>query len=265
MHFCTLLAATALTGFAAAAPAPEVPGGGCPIGTHFYTCFKNGFRGCCSIDPCDLPSCPSTQTPPTTTLIPSVVATSISSVPTTSSTGKPGECTPGQRVSLYNPTMHTIFREKPDVVVNTTNFFYVTQDEGGKNKRDQVMVFKNIPAGAKDCSLLWAAAPTGTNFGYFKTGLTQVFSVKLDGKKFDEIVPEVSYEKVKPITGERVGGADFTFWPQSTQETDHTVGDAACASEMAFTVDLVGGSPGQEGSVVIEQDERTGWYIEYAC
>ncbi|KAI3331245.1 hypothetical protein F4824DRAFT_504270 [Ustulina deusta] len=36
----------------------------CPIGTLFYVCQLNGFRGCCSVDPCSTTdSCPDTQAP----------------------------------------------------------------------------------------------------------------------------------------------------------------------------------------------------------
>ena len=30
----------------------------CSTGTNWYVCSKNGFRGCCSVDPCDLSACP---------------------------------------------------------------------------------------------------------------------------------------------------------------------------------------------------------------
>jgi hypothetical protein len=30
----------------------------CPSYTSFYVCQKNGFRGCCSVDPCGMENCP---------------------------------------------------------------------------------------------------------------------------------------------------------------------------------------------------------------
>ncbi|KAL7921720.1 hypothetical protein ACQKWADRAFT_313797 [Trichoderma austrokoningii] len=33
----------------------------CSKGTAFYSCEGNNFRGCCSVDPCDLSSCPDTS------------------------------------------------------------------------------------------------------------------------------------------------------------------------------------------------------------
>ncbi|UNI14977.1 hypothetical protein JDV02_001552 [Purpureocillium takamizusanense] len=45
-------------------PAPEALGqraadaATCPKGTAFYRCDGNDFLGCCSVDPCDLPTCP---------------------------------------------------------------------------------------------------------------------------------------------------------------------------------------------------------------
>ncbi|RDW84303.1 hypothetical protein BP6252_01893 [Coleophoma cylindrospora] len=46
----------------------------CAAGTTFYICKSNSFSGCCSVDPCDLPSCPDattegSSTHPTGTLV----------------------------------------------------------------------------------------------------------------------------------------------------------------------------------------------------
>ncbi|KAL8388419.1 hypothetical protein RB595_009257 [Gaeumannomyces hyphopodioides] len=49
----------------------------CPIGSSWYTCQSNGFKGCCEVDPCDLASCPSSPSAPTedTATTPSARAT----------------------------------------------------------------------------------------------------------------------------------------------------------------------------------------------
>ncbi|KAI0012921.1 hypothetical protein F4779DRAFT_507221 [Xylariaceae sp. FL0662B] len=36
--------------------------GDCPSGLQWYVCKKNNFNGCCSQDPCDLPTCPDEST-----------------------------------------------------------------------------------------------------------------------------------------------------------------------------------------------------------
>ncbi|KAL2212246.1 hypothetical protein CC79DRAFT_1318248 [Sarocladium strictum] len=36
----------------------------CTSGTQFYRCGSNGFRGCCSVDPCDREDCPDSPTLP---------------------------------------------------------------------------------------------------------------------------------------------------------------------------------------------------------
>ncbi|KLU83618.1 hypothetical protein MAPG_02671 [Magnaporthiopsis poae ATCC 64411] len=37
----------------------------CPVGSSWYVCQSNGFKGCCEVDPCDLASCPSSPRTPT--------------------------------------------------------------------------------------------------------------------------------------------------------------------------------------------------------
>ncbi|KAL8414686.1 hypothetical protein RB594_005773 [Gaeumannomyces avenae] len=37
----------------------------CPVGSSWYICQSNAFKGCCEVDPCDLASCPSSPGAPT--------------------------------------------------------------------------------------------------------------------------------------------------------------------------------------------------------
>ncbi|KAL8349809.1 hypothetical protein RB598_005256 [Gaeumannomyces tritici] len=37
----------------------------CPVGSSWYTCQSNAFKGCCEVDPCDLATCPSSPGAPT--------------------------------------------------------------------------------------------------------------------------------------------------------------------------------------------------------
>lgn len=61
----------------------------------------------------------------------------------------------------------------------------------------------------------------------------------------------------------RVGGADFAWWPEDRGGvTDHLVGDLNCTSDVAFRIGLDGAN---EGSIDLAQDDQTGWNLRYEC
>ncbi|KAF0330481.1 hypothetical protein GQ607_002360 [Colletotrichum asianum] len=56
----------------------------CPGGSAFYVCSSNNFRGCCSQDPCALPSCPDTAPTPSPSTTSSFLTTPSTSFLSTS-------------------------------------------------------------------------------------------------------------------------------------------------------------------------------------
>lgn len=70
----------------------------CPSGTQWYVCVANGFTGCCSVDACDLPTCPDTLSTSSSTISSASATSSVlassspspnSSIVTSSSTSTP--------------------------------------------------------------------------------------------------------------------------------------------------------------------------------
>ncbi|KAB8259371.1 hypothetical protein BDV32DRAFT_124439 [Aspergillus pseudonomiae] len=119
--------------------------GQCPTGKAYYVCYKNKFRGCCSIDPCDLDTgCPDDKpTDPT-----------------------PPTCTPGQ---IYQPKMQTYISSSGDPI-STPN---LNVSNTATAKWDQTMTF-SLPKGAKSCSLNWGV-PAERNFKAGNNALVRVW------------------------------------------------------------------------------------------
>ncbi|KAB8207223.1 hypothetical protein P875_00095244 [Aspergillus parasiticus SU-1] len=112
----------------------------CPTGKAFYVCNKNNFRGCCSVDPCDLDAgCPDNDTP---------------------------TCTPGE---IYQPTMQTYLLPSSDPV-STPN---LNVSKSTTAEWDQTMTF-SVPQGAKTCTLMWGV-PAERNFKAGQNALVRVW------------------------------------------------------------------------------------------
>jgi len=229
-----IILACAAIGFSAAAPAP-IPYTECPSGYQWYTCAKNDFAGCCSVDPCDLDACP--DIPPTSTSpIPS--ATPIPSPPTQS-------CADDGRIRDYGATLWTVWRDEPQRSVGTSSIFNISQSDNRVNKVNQVITFGVHPK-AISCRIGWFQPAHAPGFDVVNTGVTPVYQLDLGGLPWDQAVSpngaSVNWENVQPLLSEKkVGVADFTFWDEMDVEDVHSVGDIECnQSSLAFLADLDG-------------------------
>lgn len=207
----------------------------CQKGKSFYNCQKNGFKGCCTIDPCALPSCPD---PPILDTI-----------------GLNRICTPGQH-KVYQPTMNTIFPAFPDASSKGSEL-WISQSTNPSNTRQQVVTFSGIPFTAQNCSLNWSSG--STSFNVSGSGLTDVSLV--NGPPSAVINSKV----ISAAVGMKIGAADFTNWPQQKDASayQHIVGSAPnCSAEMTF---MVGIAVGNVGEVRLQLDQESGFYVEYEC
>jgi len=188
-------------------------------------------------------------------------------VPTAPKSSAAAACTPGQ---TFNATLYTV---KPDNPTwsgpNTTSPYYIRQDEQATNKRLQLLVFPDIPPGAKNCYIGWYQPLSGTDFGYFTTATLEIRALNLGGQPLTSIVDAdaVSYASIEPLLGEETGQADFTYWPEATEALEHKVGavKGGCQGEIALLPDFV--DQVEEGSLVAEQSagKGVGWYLEWEC
>jgi len=257
-YFSVLLAAT-LTGAVSAMPAWQE----CPAGTSYFVCASPSFKGCCSVDACHLGYCPDgAKTTQATRVEIQPIASSTSAFPMTSTPAVPKRC------NKFVPEMRNVFPDRPKESSNKTDFFWVSQDQDGKNKRNQVMIFRDVPKSSKNCGLSWTVPNRDRNFAYAQTGYLAIQELKLDGKTFEEKVgKEVTYEKVKGLVNTEARlGADTTNWPQLGENGTHSAGSPkACGGDIAFLVEVGGKVDKNAGAVIIGQKEGHGFYITYEC
>lgn len=212
----------------------------CKAGTSFYNCYKNNFRGCCSVDPCNLAAgCPVQTSVPT-----SAPTSAPTSVPTPDPTPQTPVCK-GGKAQVYQPKMQSIQDGGEPVSASNLDLYKSTTEE-----RYQTMTF-TLPAGAKSCEVKWGI-PAERNFTVGNRGVVDVWQGTDTDKK-------------------SIGAADFANWPAFQGPRLNNVGSAECQEKIELTTKLAATSKelekekGQETHVFLEQNEETGWFIEYQC
>lgn len=157
---------------------------------------------------------------------------------TTGCPDKSNSCGPNEGENrVYNPGMRIVGKDGPQ-----PNDFHVSKSND--SIQEQTMYF-SIPAEAKDCSLRWGVpAADERDFKVEGNGLVDLHLV-------DE----------EDNVGEKIGGADFTYWDDDeTAQDAHLAGAFECKAEPKFRV-----TPVNNGDIFIDQNDHTGWYIQYNC
>lgn len=202
-----------------------------------------------------------------------VVTTPLVSTRQSSSCPAPGQIT--------SPVTYTLYPGTPDKSGPPTSYIDI-QNMTGREEREQVVVFKGIPADAKVCTLAWIQATAEEReFKVEDNGSTKVKPFYefpkaaapacggedeggQEGEGEEEIA--VSYEAIKPLSSaskELELSPDFTFWPDNAGNTTHTAGFVKCA-EMIYLhvrINTVNGL----GNVLFKQDEKNGFVMKYQC
>ncbi|KAL1954229.1 hypothetical protein VTO42DRAFT_1509 [Malbranchea cinnamomea] len=150
-------------------------------------------------------------------------------------------CGPDGKFRFYAPEMRTINIPPTDGNQAPTADFAISKS-GDSNRTDQIMTFK-LPkeAASKTCHIGWSV-PTQREFVVKGNGLTGVREVN------------------GTIPGKRIGGADFTFWPDMDGAHTHNVALTPCRETLSLYLAL-----DYDGEVFLEQDHETGWYVDYDC
>ncbi|PLB35978.1 uncharacterized protein BDW47DRAFT_109549 [Aspergillus candidus] len=186
----------------------------CPVGTAYYVCYINDFRGCCSVDPCAMKEgCPDNKPQPE----------------------EPETCQPGKKTQVFQPKMKTLQEGKPPV--STPNFHIL---KSATEEQQQTMAF-DLPQEAKECTLTWVVPEKSKRT--FRAGSNALVDVYSVGEN-----------------AERVGQAEFSFWPDLEEGHEAVVGSMDCQQARNLRVELV-----KNDEVYIEQNSYTGWAIEYTC
>ncbi|KAI8965561.1 hypothetical protein F5Y11DRAFT_344437 [Daldinia sp. FL1419] len=195
------------------------------------------------------------------------VATTTVASPSTSTTSTPSystypaACKNGTKGSLWQPSMYNVFPEDPDHSEPSVSYIDVRAEENGRPK-DQVIVFRGIPAGAKSCAINWdQAAESERNFTVYDSGYVSL--LQLDGFPYGVPVTWNSVAAFEP-DGKNATHADFTYWDKQSKDAfPHLIGPVDCGEEIyvRLAIDTLSGY----GRVFMDQDKKNGFHIDYTC
>ncbi|KAH7161888.1 hypothetical protein EDB81DRAFT_785697 [Dactylonectria macrodidyma] len=210
----------------------------CPQGTAYYACGDN--KGCFSQDPCSSVSTPSQNSNSDSTR---------SDCPTGSET-----------VQLIPSVIYDVFPKHPDLAKDPVAGVHL-ETYNNASQVEQVLVFKGIPASAKECSLGWQQGER----------IERVFVVK--GKDalsearlmtgFPKEGEKVTYNSIEPFVREDdFAGMDFTNWDDLDADL-HIGGGYECSETVYIKVSLR--NKDGNSKVYLKQDENNGYYVTYSC
>ncbi|RMJ20089.1 hypothetical protein BHE90_008930 [Fusarium euwallaceae] len=153
---------------------------------------------------------------------------------------------------------YNVFPKYPDLAKNALGFHLETYNNA--SQVEQVVVFKGIPANAKDCSVGWDQGERISRTFIVKGGDALAGVRQLSG------FPEgaVTYNSVQPFDNAEkdVGGADFTNWDDLAPQ-GHLTGGIDCAETLYLKVALR--NPDGNTKVFLGQDDTNGLHITYSC
>ena len=101
----------------------------CKTGTQWYTCSANGFKGCCSVDPCNLSNCPDSSASPSSSASASLTTLTLTpqpagSIPTSTSastyTSSSASATTTSQVTSTTPTVESLISSTSSSTATST-------------------------------------------------------------------------------------------------------------------------------------------------
>ncbi|KAM0350681.1 hypothetical protein ACHAPU_003172 [Fusarium lateritium] len=167
---------------------------------------------------------------------------------------------PSSGKARHEPSaLYSVFPGSPDMAKKSSGFHVETYNNA--SQVEQLLVFTDIPASAKDCSLGWAQGERPERIFVVKggDGLTELR--QLSGFPDPK---SVTYETAKEFdTGDKpVGAADFTNWDDLPAQ-GHIIGGIDCKSTIYLKAALR--NPDGNTKVFLEQNSKNGLHIQYSC
>jgi hypothetical protein len=178
---------------------------------------------------------------------------------TAAPTNKPRACTAG---FVRTPDMYNLYPQLPDKAGSAVSEWHI-ETFSNKSQLEQAAVFKNIPAEATSCSLMWAQG-SRTDRTFLVDGSDALIRVhQLSG--FPAEGEAVSYSSVKPfdtLGDKNPVEVDLTAW-DTLDATTHIGGTIDCAEEIRLILYMehVDG----DTKALLEQNDKNGLYISYKC
>ncbi|KAI9038989.1 uncharacterized protein KD926_010091 [Aspergillus affinis] len=140
----------------------------------------------------------------------------------------------GEKTRLFQPQMQTLILPDTDHPKPAENFDLI---KSNTTERQQIASW-TLPSEAKDCSVGWSI-PEERNFSAGHTARVTVFENE---------------------DNERLGSADFSFWPETPGPRSNLVAAVDCKENLSLRLAMV-----LNDQVFLEQNEETGWWVEYSC
>lgn len=225
----------------------------CPKGSWYMKCWNDPtIEGCFSKYPCDetaarpQPSAPAPEQ-------------AEDGGDDTKDEEETTVCTPGRaRISgLYN-----LFPESKDKAEDSQSLFEIRHQDD-QESLEQLAHFE-LPADAKECTLGWMM-DTEDNRTFRVAGEGLFSTLQLEDAP-DGAVSWNSVEALVKTTSAKAQRGDMTFWDQPEFNTarNHTIGKVDCGADIYMKLQL-DTSAGQQGHVIMDQDETNGFFIDYKC
>ncbi|PKS11612.1 hypothetical protein jhhlp_001762 [Lomentospora prolificans] len=228
--FASIFTAIAyLMAVASAMPASNVVRDECNAGTSYYQC--GNYKGCYATDPCVLPPSPSTPTE--------------------------GQCT-GTATTVIPEVLYNIYPEHGDLAANEVSGAHLESYDDA-SQVEQVVVFRGIPAEAKECKFGWRQGER-IERSFVITGEHGLAKVKqLPGLPEDDI----TFNSVKSFddAAKEIGAVDFTNW-HTLGPFIHPTGNIDCAETVYIKLNLKDGEGNTQ--VFLEQNDENGFYVSYS-
>jgi hypothetical protein len=203
---------------------------------QYYRC-ANGYVGYFSSNPCALPPLATT----TTTTLPTQTA----------QTSRVYEMTRPRSYNVYP-------LQSDDTVSDKVEHVDLHKPEGSKITTTNVMVFDNVPAGAKNCKLGWRSTAPNAENSFTAVGAGQAWHRQL--LRFPEGIAPFHLNPYRDASAEWSPSMDFQGWPSIPR--DHGGPSMKCGSQVA--VEVRGSDEGEEENrVFITLTETNGFYLSY--
>lgn len=171
-------------------------------------------------------------------------------------TNKPRACTSG---IVRSPDMYNLYPQLPDKTSSVVTDLHV-ETFSNKSQLEQAAVFKNIPAEATSCSLMWRQG-SQTDRTFLVDGSDALIRVhELSG--FPASVSYSSVNQFDTLGSEGSLAIELTGWDTIDAST-HIGGNVDCAEEIHLRLFLE--HPNGDTKALLEQDEKNGLYIAYEC
>ncbi|KAF5027618.1 hypothetical protein F66182_289 [Fusarium sp. NRRL 66182] len=183
-------------------------------------------------------------------------------VPTTPAVVAPradSRCPASGKIVHHPPSaLYNVYPGAPNLSKESLGFHVETW--GNASQVEQLLVFNDIPAIAKDCTVSWRQGNRLERVFIVKGGdaLTEVR--ELSG--FPDSPVTYSTAKTFDTADEAIGAADFTNW-DDLEPQGHIIGAVDCKSTIYFKAALR--NPGGNSKVFLEQNSQNGIHIEYSC